>query len=348
MTVSPTDNQEITSVDAEESNSVNQGSDAGSPSATEGADADSPPAQGSKKESLVDRIKKATDAVVEGKSPDPKEGDDGEAAKAEGEENPEEAEEKPFTKDDLNGLHSKTRKRVGKLIATLDTVTKERDQFKPAAEQYSQVIGFLKENGLSMDDANQAFDIMRDIQHDPERALAALEPIVEQLRQATGSVLPPDLAAQVQQGYITEAHAQELSKHRAKNAHQSVKAEHDRENFQRQRVETAQKATKDIVSSISDWESKWASADPDYQKLRDDVRDELELSLSRAHKAGKLPRTAQDAVKFAEDCKKRVISKLGKFQPPRKEIRHVTGSSAPSAKPAAKSMQEAILNAANG
>lgn len=335
----------------DESLTSNQGATAESPTVNEGAPADSPAAdQGSKDDSLVDRITKAVNSVSKDATPG-SEGIEGEGTSPEGNANSavSEDDDKPFTKDDLPHLHSKTRRRVGKLLGDVERLSSEVSQYKPAAENYLEVMAFAREKGLSTKDVNDAILIAGEINTNPEKALERLLPLVENLQRVTGKVLPDDLSDQVQRGFITEAHAKELAAVRAENARLKVDKDSDEERIARQREEKAREQAGSVQRTISDWESKWASSDPDYSKLRDDVKDEIELAITRALKAGTMPRDPAAALKMVEDCKTRVKAKLTKYQPPRTAVNHVTGGSpAASAKPQPKSTLEAISFAVNG
>lgn len=345
MSVSPTENENTNQ--AEFSDSASEGSNAGSPPANEGVNAESPTADKGAKETLVDRIKKATDSVTTEQSPGSESGE-GSETNASAPQGETEEEVKPFTKDDLPHLHSKTRKRVEKLLATVDSVTHERDTLKPAAEAYQGVMGFLKSNGLSMDDANKAFDIMRDIQHNPEQALKQLQPIVQQLMQLTGDILPDDLAQRVNQGYLSEADAREIALHRVNAVRQQEREKDQETENQHKQREAALQNVNSIQNAVSKWESSWASSDPDYKIKRDEVRDLIELELARSQRAKSLPKTSEDAVKLAEKCRAIVEKKLGKFQPRKTEVVHVSGSSAPGSRPPVKTLEDAILQRVNG
>ena len=340
------DDNKVLNVDAQ----ANTGETAASPAVEQGAKADSPAAEKpAEKESFVDRIKKAVDGVSTEKSPTSEEGEQAVDDPAVAESKDGAAEEvKAFTKEDLPGLHSKTRKRVEKLLTTVDTVTKERDTEKAVAEIYRGQITFLKSNGLTLDDANTAFDMMKNVVNDPEKALEQLLPIVQNLQKLTGRILPEDLAKQVSDGYITEAHAKELALHRANAGRQTAQSQMKRETEDKDRLEAAQRNLNDIGTAIANWEDSWAKADPDYLKKRDEVRDLLELKLVRAQKAGKLPNGVAEAVEFAKTCRKEVENKIGKYSPAKQEMRHITGNSAATTKPKPKTMLDAISQALDG
>lgn len=348
MSVSPTENDNIENTESKISDET--GSDAGSPAANEGVKADSPPADEGAQETLVDRIKKAADGVSSENPPGSKDSEEKEAdpnAKPEGQAD---EEVKPFTKEDLPSLHSKTRKRVEKLLGMVDEATQRAEQYQPAAEQYAKIVGYMKANEISFDDMNKMMAFAVDVRNSPQAALDKILPLVEQLQLATGAVLPEDLATQVKQGFITEAHAQELAKHRADAKFRSARAEAQHENDKRQHGEEAKRAVQDIERSITQWESKWASSDPDYQKKRNDVQEAIELELARASREGKLPKTSQEAVELAEKCKKKVEAKFSQFLPAKQEVRHVSGGSSAGATTPfkASTLQEVILHTLNG
>jgi hypothetical protein len=320
------------------------GSPAASPPVIEGEKAVSPPAEGVK-ELLVDRIKQATDKLVDGKSPIPTEPD------KQGDElppNPTETEVQPFTREDLPRLHSHTRKRVEKLLAKVDTANRERDEFKVQSEEYGKIKQYLTENDISGEDANIAFELLRDIKKDPAKALQTLAPVIERLQRETGTILPEDLAQQVHQGYVTKEHAQELSRLRAEKARQTETQNRETTLSEQRRQHEAQvQAAKSITDALSAWERKWQASDPDYSKKNSEVQEALELAMARAQREGKLPKTPEEALKLVEDCRKRVEERIGRYQPPKQEVKHVSGGAAPTAMPRPKTSIEAILNAVN-
>lgn len=319
--------------------------DAGSSTANEGDKAGSPPAEGEKVESLVDRIKTAADKAGGEQSPGSESEGDAKTAEPDAKPATGEAEGDPgeFTKDDLSRLHSKTRHRVQRLLSDKENLHKEIEHLKPAVESYANIIGFLKTNDLSFDDAHQAFDVLKNIRHDPAAALAQLLPVVEALQLQTGAVLPEDLEDKVRQGYVTEEDAKELARLRAKESFQQTQAEKDRDLAARRGQERMQLLTTQVQTALSGLETEWSSSDPDYSKKREEVKEAFDLALYKAKQAGKLPQTVEAAVALAKEVKTRVDSKIRMFQPKKQEVRHVSGSSTPNVQSKPKSLAEAIL-----
>lgn len=314
-----------------------------------GADAESPPAAESVKETLVDRIKKSVDnlskekSLVSGGNEDdipPKVGDDSVVAAEE---------DAAFTKaDDLQNLKPGLQKRVKKLLAEVDKREDALKEVQPAVEGYNRLTGFLKDNGISMDDANSALDLVADLKRDPKRAYDRLLPVMLDLQRIVGITLPDDLKQEMDNGYISEERAREIARGRADIARRELSDQETAARTESQKVEDAQRQGKAVEQSVTSWETKWKNSDPDYPKLRNEVQDEIELGLMRAQREGKLPGSPEAAVKFAEACLKRVKEKIARLQPNKQEVVHVSGSSSGTntvSRP--KTLQEALLNAVN-
>lgn len=354
MSVSPTEELEISST-AE----VTTGANAESPAAvtTEGAKAESPTAEGVK-ESLVDRVQNALKQQSEGKSPAPvvKEGKDPTIKASEGEpQAPVEDDDRPFTQDEINRLHSKTRKQFNRLLSNVNRLESDvkaaQDEVaaaKSVAGKYENLTGFLKEHDIPADDANAAFELLRDIRRNPMAALERLTPLVQQLQKITGVAMPDDLQQQIRVGAITPEYAAEVSRLRAAQAQQQAEIQRQEERSKRDQQSQNEARIQGIDKGIRDWETRIASSDPDYQKLRSDFQDEIELSLVRAQRENRIPLDPAAVVQFAEDCLKRVKARATRYSPPMTEIRHVQGSggaAVQTAKP--KSSLEAAMAALN-
>lgn len=352
MSESPTENLNETNSVADTQDTSSKDVNTGSSAVNEGASADSPPADKAEKGSLVDRIKAAVDGKAEEKSPISDEGKKADAVKPEGENAEDDA---TFTKDDLNNLHSKTRVRVRNLLNNVETLTKEKNDLlktveaeKQYADQYRGILSFAKSANLTMDDLNLTIGLARDYKNEPQKALTQLRALVSELQKATGEALPEDLAAQVKSGHITEAHAQELSRHRANANRQVTQSQEAEEAAKREREETARKVHDTVTTTAAKWESDWKASDPDYQKKRDEVLDEVELAIQRAAKAGKLPQNAQAAIELLNGAKKKVEERLSKYAPPKTPMNLVTGSSAVKTHTKPASLSGAILQSVNG
>lgn len=200
----------------------------------------------------------------------------------------------------------------------LDAITRERDDFKPDAEQHRQVKGFMDTHHLTPDEAADGFVVMALLKNDPIKALERLGPIVDKLRSDTGEVLTKDLQDKVEAGAIDEETAKELSRTRARDALgtrrlQAVDTQRQQQDVQRQATEL----NNTMASAVSAWEREIAPKDPDWSKKSEMVQSEA-LALIQRH--GR-PKSADDAVKLTKTAYENVNKRLKSILPQQREIR---------------------------
>lgn len=229
------------------------------------------------------------------------------------------------TVDELKAWKPKTRERFEKLQAKYRDTSERLVKAEEDAGHYKKFVDFLDTNGLDQTEANNLFSIGALMKNDPFRALEAITPYYKNLLEITGNVLPPDLVQQVNQGYMTQAAAVELSRARAQGR---VLPAIQQQTQQRQEVRQQQGNIAQMQSSISAWEQKWSTTDPDYNVKKDRVLDRLELTLARAQRNGTLPKTAEQAVALANKVKMEVETELRQTR--KKPVSTIDGNNAGS------------------
>jgi hypothetical protein len=241
--------------------------------------------------------------------------------------------------DKLKGLYRESKEKVEELSGQLEQSSVE-------AGYYRQFVGYLDENRISQDEANQLFHIGAMMKNDPNQALQLMTPYYNELLQLTGNVLPSDLQQQVQRGLITRELALEQSRLRASGqANQAIQDEKER--YQQQLDSDHQRKNIAVMqSAIGDWEKQWSASDPDYTKKKDRVLDRVELLLVRAQKEDKLPQTVEEAVALANQAKSEIEADLKQFKP-RKKVSTVDGGSNASSLPEPKDTSDVIRRALN-
>lgn len=218
------------------------------------------------------------------------------------------------SEDELKAWKPKTRQRFEKLQAKYRDASEQLEKANVDAGYYRQFTNFLETNGLDQDDANNLFRIGALMKNDPFAALEAITPFYHQLLETTGQILPPDLLQQVQQGYLTKAHALEISRSRAMGkVAPALQQEHQQREQQRTSRQQGQNAAS-MQSAIANWEQNWSKQDPDYSVKKDRVLDRLELMLARAQRENKLPQTVEQAVALANKAKKDVEAEMRQFK----------------------------------
>lgn len=277
----------------------------------------------------------------------------------EGEKPPEGDEEDPgeFTEEELNSQKPKTQARIKKLLKQTETLTGKVTELEPQAAGFRAIQDYAKASNLSREDVNTGFEIMRMMRNEPAKALEALTPIFNQLRELVGEVLPQDMQSRVNTGAISLEDAKEISRLRAGHgitvATQKQTEERTAQDRQSEQARQSEQLKADVGSAITKWESDWKSADPDYSLKSNRVNAEIERVLLRETvlaqqgKPNKLPKTVAEAVKMADDVKRDVEKELRQFIPKRNTpINHVSGNGAmQGSKPVAKSVHDAVAQA---
>lgn len=261
-----------------------------------------------------------------------------------------------ITEDELNAMKHKTRKRFEQLQGKYrDTKTENQDLKKKLeasevdAGHYRQFTDFLKTNGVNQDEANTLFSIGALMKNDPSRALAMITPYYNQLLEVTGNVLPQDLQTQVDQGYITEAVALELSRQRATNQNHQVQQHNQRQQVEQQNVQRQQELAVNIQSALANLENKWKTSDPDYKVKSARIMERVELMWYKAAQTGQMPKTVDEAIKMAENVKREVEQEIKQFVPQRKTINPpVEGGRTSSSNPLPNSTLDVINQAVGG
>lgn len=276
-------------------------------------------------------------AAAKGKTDDDDEGDDDDANSGEdksgaaatdpskdGKAKDEEDESDEPSEDELKAWKPKTRQRFEKLQAKYRDASERLEKAEVEAGHYRQFVDFLDTNGINQDEANKLFEVGALLKNDPFAALAAITPYYNDLLEITGQILPPDLQQQVKQGYLTQAHALEISRSRARGQVAPVIAQDQRERQQQRNSRQQGQNAASMQGAIAQWEQTWSKQDPDYSVKKDRVLDRLELMLARAQRENKLPQTVEQAVALANKAKKDVEAEMRQFKP-KKPVNMVDG-----------------------
>lgn len=339
MAVSSTDDNEGQgSVEGQVENLTDTG-EAESTTATEGVE--------SKAKSSLD-IVRAESAKSSGQSPSQeRSGDqsqqkaaDGADAKGEGDEGADEADP---TDEELNQLHSKTRRRMKQLLRQKHEANETIESMRPLAERAQRIEEFVTKAGLSGDEVNSGFEIMRQLKTAPDKAYEMLKPIMISLEEHLGVRLPEDLREQVKQGYITIEAARETAMLRGRASRTETQLKE--RDVQGQRQEHT-RFVEDAATSVTTWENNWSTKDPDYKLKQPQVQEHIELALLKAQRSGQqLNKTA--ILKICDDARTSVNAMFARLRPRQtNEIRPVNGAgTSASAAPAAKTSLEAARRA---
>lgn len=261
-----------------------------------------------------------------------------------------------LSEEEKQSLSERAQHRFRELVDARKTVEAERDgvrqeleAVKPKAERFDQLTGFMRENRVTVDHLNNALQLTALVntgQYD--RALPVLRSLLQQVENAAGEVLPPDLQERVRLGYITEADAKAM--HKAQTGERRVRDEAERR--QRESTEQAQAnefrtMSDNAARSADTWAQEQATSDPDWNLKRDLVMTMMEAELGRRLREQGLkgfPANDKAVREFLTELKGKVDAQVGRFRPKPQAIAHATGGH-PSPRSAAK--PTSIMDAVN-
>lgn len=250
-----------------------------------------------------------------------------------------------LSEEDLARLKPKTRKRIETLAAEVKDRDTKLAEISPKAENFEKIQRFVDEAGLSKDDVNQGFDVMRNLKNDPLKAYEQLKPIFAQLQQIAGEVLPPDLQGEVDQGRLTEAHARELTLARSRAAvnGQRIESIETRTRAQREKQEFEQ-TVDGVASAVTAWEQTTSKGDPDWKLKQPRIQELVELEIMRRQRTQPDYFPSKDeAIAMSKKALTTVEGELKRFAPQRRQMTTPdpdAGSSRSVAAP--KNMLEAV------
>ena len=197
-------------------------------------------------------------------------------------------------------------------------LVRDKNAYKVDAERYQNITNFLDENRVSADEAAAGLQIMALMKKDPVEALNALKPYVETLSQAAGYVLPDDIQSRVNDGYLDEDAGRELAR---------AKAEAQNERTQREALlQDQQQATQaaqlnDVAMSVTEWENRTRSTDPDYDLKQAEIDDRVRVLVQEFGR----PNTTQDALAMANRAYSEVTERHKKRYANKPAIRTASG-----------------------
>jgi hypothetical protein len=214
---------------------------------------------------------------------------------------------------ELAGYKPKTRKRIEKLLG-------ERNELRHERAEYAPFIEAMTNHDINREDITLLLGAGAALRKgDFEAFLAGVMPYVETAQSMVGQRLSPDLEDQVNQGYVSSDAARELAQRRAHEQYTQGEQERTRKRDDQQAVD---RHAMEVTTGISDWEKSIALRDPDYSQKADAVR-RYAQALIQEHGA---PRSAAQAVEYAEHAYKEV-SELTKSVAPQRQPTRRTPSS---------------------
>lgn len=209
----------------------------------------------------------------EGKAKDAKEAD---PSKADQPQDGEKQEDGELSEEDMKLLPKKTEKSIRRLLTSraeartrADTAEGRIRELEPKAQSFEHVVGFMRQHELSPEEVSTGFEIMRLIKHEPQKALAALRPYVDQLTTLTGGgTLDPDLQAAMDEGRIAQDYAREMQQARSRAALAQAQADRASARMQeRDATDAASRVQAERQTAWQSWVTVQKQTDPGYAAI---------------------------------------------------------------------------------
>lgn len=257
----------------------------------------------------------------------------------------EDADSDDLSEEELARLRPKTRKRIDNLLKERSERDAKIVDLEPKAQNFEKIQRFVDEAGLSKDEVNQGFDVMKNLRNDPLKAYEQLKPIFVQLQQMAGEVLTPDLQQAVDQGQITEAHARELALTRSRaSVNERRVTEIDQRTQDTRQREEAEAVVNDVAGAVTKWEQTTSKNDPDWKlkQPRIQVLVENEILRKQARDPGYFP-SKDEAIAMSKKALADVEAEFKRLAPARRSMTTPAADAGSTrSTPAPKTMFDAV------
>lgn len=255
--------------------------------------------------------------------------------------------------DEFKALSQNARNRIGHLNTRakkaerqLKELEGQVETFKDAHDRFLTMQTFVQENNIQSEDVDLAFGLAAKLRAGDYRGfLDRITPLVDAARQAVGEAYAPDLRQQVEEGYMTEEAARDLTRARAEAQRAQEEAQRLRQQSQQTQQAQQQQATAHrIISAAQAREAELQSTDPDYAHKREAVETYMKGLLTR----GARPQSPEDAVAMVNEAYEFANKTVQKPAPKPATMQSPTASQVSRGRPAPASTKDAIIDALAG
>lgn len=255
--------------------------------------------------------------------------------------------------DEFKALPDGVKKRLGhlntrakKATRELEAMQKEMVPLKDAHQRFTQLQTFVQEHQIEPKNVTVAFNAMAAMSRgDYKQFLELVEPWFNHARLAMGAAIAPDLQSRVDEGYLTEEDARELTKARLQS--QISQGRVEALTAQQRQAQAAQQhtlTTEKVIAAVHAREAEIKASDPDYARKQPAMHAMVEFAL----KGGAFPKNEDEARKLINDAYERASNALPKAQPPKATSPRPTASTPPRGNPAPKDDYEVAFQALQG
>lgn len=305
--------------------------------------------EGESKETLLDavmRVVKPADDADKLKVPGegtPPGSDQPQSEKADGAGATEDELSEDPSKEEMDRYHSRTRKRVERLLDQRNAARDEADRLRGPAQIAEGLREYLTTNDIAREDFSLLLDLGSALRRgDWATFYQGVRPYMELAEEALGVKLPADLQQAVQQGQLTTDAARRYSQERYARMLAETNAAHAAQAAQTVHTHHTVTALKQSINSaVSAWEASVRQTDPDYGHKQDAVKNLLHAVVNELG----APQNPEQAVEIAKEAYRRANEMVSRFAPKPRATAPVPSSvhRSNAGAPEPKSLMEAAM-----
>lgn len=256
--------------------------------------------------------------------------------------------------EEFKALSGGVKKRLGHLNARAKKAERELSQhaetIKPLEEKssrFDELQSFVQTNSIQPENVTVAFDAMAKMSAgDYQGFLDLVQPWYQQAQLAVGAAIAPDLQQRVDDGYLTEDDAKELTQARV-SAEVNKNRVADLTEKQQQQAESqaAEDNRSSVLQAFNSREAHFKSSDPDYALKSQAIASMIEFAV----KGGNIPDTPEKAIEMVNDAHERVTASLAPPKPkPQQTPPRVSATNPAISQSAPKNTHDAIFQKLSG
>tara|TARA_Y100001951_G_C11296301_1_gene275899 strand:- start:3689 stop:4681 length:993 start_codon:yes stop_codon:yes gene_type:complete len=219
--------------------------------------------------------------------------------------------------EDYSNVPFNKHPRFQKLIAEKNELKELSNKYRNDSEQYKKITDFIQANNLSAKDAVEGFKIMSALRNNPEEGYKILQHHLNNVGNLTGRNLPKDIQEKVDDGFLDEDAAKELSQARA-----ALYRERQMREQTQQRFTTASASANEtqMADAVRSWGEKTLANDPDFSLKQDEFNDRISAIVAERG----TPKSPDEVVKIADDAYATINERFKARQPSKQPMKSST------------------------
>ena len=216
--------------------------------------------------------------------------------------------------EDFSDVPFNKHPRFRKLIAEKNELKELSTKYQTDSEQYAKITNFIEQNNLSAKDAVEGFKLMAMLRNNPEEGYKRLQGHMDNVGKLTGQNLPEDIQSKVDDGFLDEDAAKELSQARASLSRERSMREHSQKRFSNATQSAGEARLSDTIKT---WGETTLANDPDFSLKQEEFNDRISALVSERGK----PESPEDVLSIANDAYDTINERFKSRQPSKQPMK---------------------------